>query len=84
MPFNNINIYVELCNLRSCSLSSTSISLSLCEEGGNEEEERVREGFDEVEKKLEGEDLDEALKLMYAIGDGVNDCSDVSVSPFHT
>ena len=54
----------------------------MCEEGGGggmEEEERVEEGLVEVEERLVEERLGEAMSLMLAIGDGVEECKEVEV-----
>ena len=49
----------------------------VCGGGGGGKE--VGEGFTEVEERLEGERLGEALHLMLAIGKGIGECDEVEV-----
>ena len=39
-------------------------------------------GLEEVEKRLEGENLEEALQTMLAVGEGVGQCSEVEVKNY--
>ena len=84
VPYTDIEIVVKLCNLGACSFPSLSLSSSsfssspffipVCEEEG-----RVEEGFEEVERRLDGERLQEALILLLGIGKGVLTCAEIEV-----
>ena len=51
----------------------------MCEISNEEEEELVVAVLVEVEERLEGDDLEEALQAMLAVGESVSDCDEVEV-----
>ena len=51
--------------------------MTICED--TDEETVVREGMEETEKKLEEDDLEEALMIMVALGEADLSCDDVEV-----
>ena len=76
VPLEPTNIYVRLCNLGVCIWTSPITSI-IC--ASVNQDEVVARGLEEAEKRLEGENLEEALQTMLAVGEGVDDCSEVEV-----
>ena len=75
MPFEDTTYIVELCNYGACS--QKEVNVTVCED--TDEETLVREGMGETQRRLEEDNLEEALAIMVTLGEADLDCDDVEV-----
>ena len=76
VPMEATEIAVQVCNIDVCT-DFLTVSVPVCEV--ENQDELVVEGLEEAAGKLEGEDLEEALQTMLAVGESVTECSQVQV-----
>ena len=75
VPFQDTTYVTRICNQGACTRGE--LEISVCEE--TNQEEKINEGLEEVERELEGDDLEGALQTMVVLGDAELGCDDVQV-----
>ena len=76
VPFQNTTYVTFVCNQGACTVGE--LDVSVCNNGTNQTD-TIRQGFEEVERYLQSDNLEGALQTMVVLGDDVVKCEDVQV-----